>query len=362
MTTIELKKRTVKELTALALEKNIPGYNTMRKQELIEAIVAEEKARMAKEISHSETLECLNEPPPQPKKKSKPVSTTASRSNGFSISHDLASTKENEATDEDRLILMVRDPYWLQAYWELTRESINSAKVAFGNYWNAAVPTLRVVSFSDMGATNTGRTIERDITIHGGVNNWYVDVQDPPKQFQVEIGYKLGKRFHVIAKSNLVTTPRRDSTDTLDGNWTEISKDYDRIFAMSGGYTNEQSTEQLREVFEEKMCQPIGDPFDVKFGLGAGYVSGREDLSIEVETELIVHGKTDPSVRLTLGGEPVKLRQDGSFAVQFSLPNKRHVYPIVASTPDGDRQKTVVLSIDRNTRELETVSYSALLE
>ena len=30
--------------------------------------------------------------------------------------------------------------------------------------------------------------------IHGGVNNWYIDVQNPPKSYQLDIGYLSGGR------------------------------------------------------------------------------------------------------------------------------------------------------------------------
>ena len=55
----------------------------------------------------------------------------------------------------------------------------------------------------------------------------------------------------------------------------------------------------------------------------------------QVDTELIVHGVTRPDARVTLRGEPVKIRSDGTFAVRFNLPDRRHVLPMVASSRDG---------------------------
>jgi hypothetical protein len=58
---------------------------------------------------------------------------------------------------------------------------------------------------------------------------------------------------------------------------------------------------------------------------------------------------------VTLKGEPVHLRPDGTFAVRFTLPDRRHVLPVVASSGDGVEQRTVVLAVDRNTKVMEPV-------
>jgi hypothetical protein len=74
-----------------------------------------------------------------------------------------------------------------------------------------------------------------------------------------------------------------------------------------------------------------------------------------VDTELIVHGVTRPDAHVTLRGEPVKIRSDGTFAVRFNLPDRRHVLPVVASSHDGAEQRTIVLAVDRNTKVMEPV-------
>jgi hypothetical protein len=90
---------------------------------------------------------------------------------------------------KDRLVVMVRDPYWLQAYWELGRTGVERAQAALGQEWHSVRPILRLVEVTDGGTTSAVETPVRDIDIHGGVNNWYVDVQDPPKSYRIDIGY-----------------------------------------------------------------------------------------------------------------------------------------------------------------------------
>ena len=68
---------------------------------------------------------------------------------------------------------------------------------------------------------------------------------------------------------------------------------------------------------------------------------------------MIVFGATEPDAHVTLQGDPVRLRPDGTFTVRFSLPNCRQVIPAVASSANGLEQRTVVLAVERNTKTME---------
>ena len=77
------------------------------------------------------------------------------------------------------------------------------------------------------------------------------------------------------------------------------------------------------------------------------------DFHFEIDAELIVYGSTEPNAKVTLQGEPVQVRPDGSFTVRFSLPDSRQIIPAVAASPDGVEERTIVLAVERNTKELE---------
>jgi hypothetical protein len=263
-------------------------------------------------------------------------------------------TVEEKRGGRDRLVVMVRDPYWLHAYWELSRRSIQRAEVAMGQHWHAARPVLRLHEVSRNGTTSAARQAVRDIEIHGGVNNWYIDVQNPPRSYQVEIGYLApGNRFYCLGRSNVVSTPMPGSSDTFDRNWAEVAKECDRVYAMTTGSSEHETNGDLKDVFEEQMHRPMGDSLVAQFGPGAG--ASKQEFRFQIDTELIVHGVTHPDAHVTLRGEPVRLRPDGSFAVRFSLPDRRHVLPVVANSGDGAEQRTIVLAIDRNTKVMEPV-------
>ncbi|MEO9593323.1 MAG: Rho termination protein, partial [Rhodopirellula bahusiensis] len=78
-------------------------------------------------------------------------------------------------------------------------------------------------------------------------------------------------------------------------------------------------------------------------------------LRLDVEAELIVFGKADPTASVMVGGHPVKLQNDGAFTVRMEFPDKRQVLPVTAETRDGLRQRTTVIAIERNTKVMDTV-------
>jgi hypothetical protein len=256
---------------------------------------------------------------------------------------------------KDRIVVMVRDPYWLHSYWELTRHAVQRAEAALGQEWHGAKPILRLLDVSSHDITSSAETVVRDIDIHGGCNNWYIDVANPPRSYRVDIGYLSPRgRFYVLARSNVVTTPRAGVSDVIDENWADIdAKKADRIYAMSGGFDPTASSLELKQLFEERLRRPLGSPTVTSFGSGAYPPGKMRKFWFQLDAELIVYGATEPSARVTLQGEPVKLRPDGTFTMRFSLPDSRQIIPAVAASADGVEERTIVLAVERNTKQLE---------
>jgi hypothetical protein len=216
---------------------------------------------------------------------------------------------------------------------------------------------LRLIEVEDGPTTSTAERVLREVDIHGGVNNWYVAVSDPPNSYRVAIGYLAANgRFHCLARSNSVTTPSPGSSDTLDQNWTDVARDYERVFSLSGGYSEKPTCGDLRDLFEERLRRPMGSPLVTKYGAATGGAIGRKsNFALDVDADLIVYGQTVPNAHVTLAGQPVKLRSDGSFTVRKSLPDRRQVLPVVAGSGDGLEQRTIILAIERNTKVMEPV-------
>lgn len=389
MTAETLSNYSAKDLAQMAKRRGVHGWHAMRKDQLVRALMrlAAKSARGNGSAAASRRSSAAASPRRKPlsgsvaaaaKPLSRPSAAAAAKPQNTAARRRLleAKTKFNQYKDlgqsppaahgmngrgktngavRDRLVVMVRGPFWLHAYWELSRNGVSRAQAALGQEWHAAKPILRLFEVSTGTTTTTAEAPVRDVEIHGGVNNWYIDVKDPPHSYRLDIGYLAPSgKFFVLARSNVVTTPKAAASDAVDENWSEVAQDFDKIYAMSGGYAAQGASTELQELFEERLRRPMGSPLVTQYSAGVeALLPKKRGFSFEVDAELLVFGSTHPDAHVTLQGEPVKLRPDGTFTMRFSLPNCRQVIPAVACSRDGFEQRTVVLAVERNTKTME---------
>ena len=260
----------------------------------------------------------------------------------------------DHACVKDRIIAMVRDPYWLHVYWELSRSTYARAQAALGQEWHTARPILRLMDVTSEDTTSATERHVRDIEIHGGVNNWYIDVAAPPRSFRIDIGYLARRgKFFVLARSNVVSHPQGRASPTCSTRTGRASRSTSRRSTASRAG---RATRPSRPT--SASCSRSGSAGRCTASRSRASApapcrrSGR-DFHFEIDAELIVYGCTEPNARVTLQGEPVQLRPDGTFTVRFSLPDSRQIIPAVAASPDGVEERTIVLAVERNTKELE---------
>jgi uncharacterized protein len=356
MTADALKEYNKTRLAQLAKDRGISGWHAMRKDQLIRALSLPRSApRAARKKTTPKPSATALRRKTSPRERSARSSPRAAPSGSRDSAAYAPPQTLDHACQKDRIIVLTRDSYWLHAYWELSRTTLARAQAALGQDWHAAYPILRVMDVSSEDTTSAAERHVRDIAIHGGVNNWYIDVVKPPRSYRVDIGYLSRRgRFYVLARSNVVTTPRAGVTDTLDENWANVQKQFERVehaFSNGNGSSRPDLRIDLRDLFEERLRRPMNGANHAS--LSAALPSLGRSFHFEVDAELIVYGTTEPNARVTLQGEPVQLRSDGTFTVRFSLPDSRQIIPAVASSADGMEERTIVLAVERNTKELE---------
>jgi uncharacterized protein len=352
MTVESLKDCNKKYLAQMAKDQGIVGWHAMRKDQLIRALtVAPVAPKKGAKTSSKAPASPSAAPARRPSASAQSQATPpAAPSRPLTVMPPRAL---DHACVKDRIIAMVRDPYWLHVYWELSRSTYARAQAALGQEWHTARPILRLIDVTSEDTTAASERHVRDIEIHGGVNNWYIDVAVPPRSFRVDIGYLARRgKFFVLARSNVVSTPKAGVSDALDENWASVQEHFQKIYSQSGGSSQTAVSTDLRELFEERLRRPMHSLSLQSLGTGALPSLGR-DFHFEIDAELIVYGCTEPNARVTLQGEPVQLRPDGTFTVRFSLPDSRQIIPAVAASPDGVEERTIVLAVERNTKELE---------
>lgn len=359
----------------MAKKRGISGWHSMRKDDLIKALVRDARPKKTKAKKAATGRRTTKKTPAKgrtngrdlkvetkPSVVARKIQKTRRESNKRrDISTEPQTKKRVRTPIKDRIVLMVRDPFWLQAHWDLSSRLIQRAEAAMGAQWHAARPILRVFEVATGNTTSTIEKHFRDIEIHGQVNNWYIDVIDPPNSYRVEIGYlATDDTFHTVARSNTVTTPKPGGSDTIDQNWNDVAQNCEEIFALSGGYSQDNGVHvnEIQELFEERLRRPMGTPMVSRYGAGAGPFTapGEENFDFDVDAEMIVFGSTKSNAHVTLAGKPVELRNDGTFTVRLSMPDRRQVLPVVASSSDGSKQQTIVLAVERNTKVMEPLS------
>ncbi len=120
--------------------------------------------------------------------------------------------------DETRLTALVRDPYWLFAYWEITGAAHEAAIDAVGREkWFLARPVIRVHDVTGGGAY--------DVAVNEDARNWYLNVGQPDRTFYLEIGrITADGRFIMLARSNTVHTPPDSVSWVIDPRWPPLGQ------------------------------------------------------------------------------------------------------------------------------------------
>jgi len=89
-----------------------------------------------------------------------------------------------ERYGKDQIVVMVRDPEWLHAYWEVTATKQSEFTKQFGDIWEESSPVLRVYDITHSKSEDN----YFDIHINNHANNWYIHVGKPNHTFFVDLG------------------------------------------------------------------------------------------------------------------------------------------------------------------------------
>lgn len=246
---------------------------------------------------------------------------------------------------DNQIYLLVRDPYWIYAYWEIQKHHQDKILQKVGGSWDGVVSVLRVFDITD----GTNNPSYFDIILRDMARSWYINTQ-PNRVYVAEIGllHRDG-RYACLARSNEVRTPRAGMSEIIDEQWMGI--DWDKMYALSGGFQVGKSSAELRKLMEERLKGAITS------GSGAGAVSSlaspvrikKRGFSFWLECELIIYGGTEPDATVTMQGRPVKLRPDGTFTLRYALPDGKFIFDCHAHSADGIEERAITPIVGRAT-------------
>lgn len=305
------------------------------------------------------------------------------------------------AYGEVRLWITARDPRTLFIYWvfEPSEHPATRGDDGVSRFF------LRIMR--DDGG------VETTVEILPEAENWFVPVSQPDCGYFAELGFFSKGVWCFLARSGNTRTPRevpaegdavqfatipaktslgeiRDllassalpgegiaqtvarvqATATQEDSW---SAEQERLLAAilgeenaGAGASSADLTRRLKDrivAAKAEAAQPVeipgawegpgvGSPGASWAGSpGASWVAapGRRDFFLHVNAELIFYGGTDPAATVTVNGEAVELRHDGTFRFHFRLPDGEFEIPIVARSPDGKETRSATLRFARAT-------------
>jgi hypothetical protein len=310
-----------------------------------------------------------------------------------------------EAYGTKKLLLTARDPHWLYARWDLTREQ----QTRYNRLSTDKHLVLRVFLNEAKGQPSD------QIHVHPESNHWFCHVAKAGAKYAAELGYYAtgGKWTLISASSATMTPPDAMSEDTsaefatipIDvpfeqlmelaqvavrqniplaevlqqlrasgynipetkpGKWTPereralaaiITMDRVRRVWMGSLEITELIRRQLQQEISSMGVAQLSQPSSPFGGISSisslsspfGGGERNKGFWFNVNAELIIYGATEPDAQVSIGGRVIKLRQDGSFSYRFALPDGDYELPAVAVSSDKTDARAAELKFGRST-------------
>ena len=322
-----LATQTRKELAQMAKYNKVEGWHSMKKAELIDALKNRRLKKGPSKTKYTERSRALRLEDGDSRvelrrSKSKsddgdPRKPPAGRPPRLEANAGLG--------ESERLLAAAQGPHWIAASWRLTAGILDRAEASLGKDWHLARPVLRVFDVNPRENASPSKCCVQSIALHGGVDHWFVPIADPKRVYELQIGYETAKgRFFALARSTAVRLPAPGSAQ---------ARKYD-----------EQRIELAQRQAESNHRFPIRGAAGFRFS---------EGVTLEIDADLLIVGKTSPHAKLNCQEEKVPVDRDGAFEVRLALEEGRHVIPLEAFSPDGCQSRTLILAIERNTKTLE---------
>ncbi len=251
---------------------------------------------------------------------------------------------------DNKIVLLVRDPWWLHAYWEVNMHKQDEVRSKIGNeLYNRSRIILRIYDVTDIIFDGTNAHSFFDIEVREGADNWYIEVGRPNRSWCVDIGLLTPEnKFFLFCRSNVVRTPRFGMSEITDEEWMSQEEEYWKLFGVAGGFGFGSSPLKVKRAFRRRFKEEIssGAPWSL-----FSFMEQKKERKfwLIVNAELIVYGATEPDAKVSVQGKPIKLRNDGTFSLRFALPDGTQHIPVEAISSDGVDKRKVTPVVSRRT-------------
>jgi len=257
-----------------------------------------------------------------------------------------------EGYGQDRIVVQVRDPWWIHAYWEVASKTLEKLRTQLGDLFFRARKTLRLYDISHIIFDGTNAHRFFDINV-GEATNWYIDTAGPGRSWCVDFGLLLPDgRFITIARSNTVHTPLDTPSRITDEEWMVPEEMFARLYGMGFGLGR---SSPVGRAWQERIRKALFSGILSSPGLASAAspvkkIPKERKFWLVVNTELIVYGATEPNARVYVQDREIKLRPDGTFTLRYALPDGKQVIPVRGIAADGLEERTITPVVTKETR------------
>ena len=262
----------------------------------------------------------------------------------------------------DQIVLLVKDPWWLYAYWEIQPATERAVRGELLPQEVAGLQTvLRVSDVTESAAGNAPRRTF-DIILSGLATSWYIHVGEPDHEYSVAIGILSNTgRFLPLASSNRVRTPRFSPSSTTDAAWEIDEATYRRLLALSAGAGATPGASGLSSWGAHPILNFWSGNWASHGVLPQVRQPAVQGFWCRVDTDVVFYGATEPKARVTVQGQPVVVRKDGTFSVRLALPDGTQTVAVEVTSADGRQVRTVAPVVTRAGGSIHDAASSASL-
>lgn len=255
-----------------------------------------------------------------------------------------------QSFDPEYLVLMQKDPNWMQAFWEVSEDRINRAKKGKGKL------VIRLFDVSGDLTVKRGKKRKfRDVEVPADARSWYVENKASDATVAV-LGFAAGGNFMPLVESVPVQPYSPEGSEV---NVDDVFVRASLGGAAMGGFGSSGLSSMSAKNWLESLSSSSGSMFSGalssaalksnKLELPKDSVNYGKDFFLWVKTRLIVYGGTRPDARLQVRGEPFPLNPDGTFSFEEDLPDSTKIIPVFATDKDGDFPTTIVPIVVKRT-------------
>ena len=396
-----LEDMTLRQLRRVASEYSVSRYSRMRKEQLLASI---------QEVQRSQG----SSTPARPLEAQAAVEAAKFElGQDDRVGGSLAAVDEELADlpagyGESRIVLMPRDPQWAYTYWDIPNEQKEGLRRQGG-----LQIALRLYDVTNVNLAYQSPHSIQEYPTDELSREWYLPIPVSDRDYVVDIGYRCADgRWLMLARSAPVRVPPVYPSDWIEDQFITVGWEetlvgktfldlvppthptastgigvgmatgnaiYDQIFGLAetteaqrvaGSLYGSMQQVPVHEQAVSSYVFPSGAglwALPTTSGLtasgigmsGVGFSASAPPIRprqfwLVADAELIVYGATEPDATVTIDGRPIKLNSDGTFRFQMSFQDGLINYPILAVAADGQQNRAIHMTFNRETPERRT--------